>query len=332
MILYFEHYGRRGSAGQGGFCFYGNRWPQGIDPDLSNQQQVGLLWDVLCNIYNESDSNMPCHFVLRDCFGSLHATVCGRSSVTSDMDGRAGTGVELLLCLPQTAQEQQMTLDADRLFALLNAPAPPGTARQVAAGQLAAGSGGGKHVPLSEMLARAMSWNDRRIVVLSRSPDAQNQPLAREVSAILPPEQRRRFSFISYCVNWKAMLQMEIFHLVGTADTPEARSGLQYIQQETGTEVSYLIAGQKPVLPPVPQEAGADYLQRLYPMLLKAGRLELPAESGRWFSASEFAAACPKLGAVGRQALGLMLRASASKKSIYYPLSQEKQALMAALS
>ena len=127
MLIYYDHYGRRD-----GFCFFGNNWPQGIRVDNADLQGTGYLWNIFTNLYGDLGANLNAPrscFVLRDCFGPLHATVYGIAGVGQD-GRRSVTYVDFAVRIPQNREETEAEFDPRDLLRELQVPHVPGTCVQ----------------------------------------------------------------------------------------------------------------------------------------------------------------------------------------------------------
>lgn len=330
MLLYYDHYGRDPRAG---FCFFGSKWPRGIDPDINNRKGAGLLWNLFTNIYGDQGYNPGAPesiFCLRGCFGP-GSMVYGVADVRQDSAGRYGTSVDFAVAMPQTEQEYSVELDPDQMLRELQYRHQPGYTREYAAGNLPQSRVSRSAAQNYVYLANELGWSHKKVLLISRSPEREALTYARAMYSILPVQRRRTFSFVSYAVNWSTLYQMEGFDLIGVSDTPEVMGNLSSMEQ-MGEQVNYVIPERNVLhMGRSTRDAGVDYLRRVYPLLLRDGQLDLAKECGDWLGSSEYALRCAGLSNNEQMALGLMLRAAVSGKTRYYPLEQEKASMAAAV-
>lgn len=330
MLLYYDHYGRDPRAG---FCFFGAKWPQGIDPDINNRRGAGLLWNLFTNIYGDQGYNPGAPesiFCLRGCFG-LGSMVYGIADVRQDSAGRYGTSVDFAVALPQHDQERTLELDPAQMLKELRVRHQPGYSKEYQ----------GATMPRSRVLTAApqtyvrlateMAWNHKKMLLVSARPEQDTATYAQAMYAILPVQRRRSFSFVSYAVNWSTLYQMEGFDLIGVSDTPEVMGNLSAMEQ-MGEQINYLNPDRGVLhLARDTRDGGTAYLKRIYPLLLRDGQLDLARACGDWLGTSEYALRCAGLSNNEQMALGLMLRAAVSGRTRYFPLEQEKAAMAGAV-
>ncbi len=325
MLIYYDRYGRRN-----GFCFFGNNWPQGITVDNTDLQGTGYLWNIFTNLYGDLGGNLNApksSFVLRDCFGALHATVYGVAGVGKD-GGRSVTYVDFAVRIPQSREEAEADFDPQDLLRELQTPHVPGTCVQ------APPPAPRKARSVSQtavVMGRALAWRPLTMLCLGDAMPRQLPALAQQIYAVLPAARRRKFSFVSYCANWSVLCQIGGIDLIGTDLTRESLETVA-MMQHSGADLACLQQGAGALqMPPHKADAATRYLQRIYPRLLQDGMLEQPDQSARWLQSSPLAPICGKVPKVYAQALGFILRAAAGGDSLYYPLTTEKEELCAAV-
>lgn len=331
MQVYYNHYGRRD-----GFRFFGTRWPQGIGPDLTDLQGAGWLWMLFTRLYGDHcvDQSEPVsRFILRDCFGALHATVSGEARVS--IDGRRSvTEVDFVIRIPQDPQE------------LLDDPAPQAlwqevasAARQAAPGTLVQAGHTLPQLPrqvapgaAARLLGRELAWRSGTLLAAGPTVGHTLTTLAPELYAALPAARRRRFSFITHCTRWQEVFELGGIDLVGTPMTQDTVTAAAHLDQN-GRPLLFWQEGASAVhLPKLPQDPALAYLHRLYPSLLERNALDLPDRSLALLRELDFFRPCEKLPATSAQALSLMIRASRGPcRALFAPSAAEKQSLAARL-
>ena len=326
MLIYYDHYGRRD-----GFCFFGNNWPDGIRVDNADLQGTGYLWNIFTNLYGDLGANLSAPkscFVLRDCFGPLHATVYGVAGVGQD-GRRSVTYVDFAVRIPQNQEEEKTDFDPTDLLRELQVPHVPGTCVQAPPSPV------WQPLPPDEevmQLGRELAWQPLSVIWAGDNAAGSVPELARNLYNVLPSARRHSFSFVSYCANWSALCRIGGVDLIGTDQTRETLDTV-VMMQNTGANVAYLQQGSWQLrLPPAQIGAAVSYLRRIYPQLVWDKALDQPAQSARWLQESPFASDQNTPSFVEAMALGFILRAAAGGNQQYYPLTEEKRQLAAVIA
>lgn len=326
MLIYYDHYGRRD-----GFCFFGNNWPQGIRVDNADLQGTGYLWNIFTNLYGDLGANLNAPrscFVLRDCFGPLHATVYGIAGVGQD-GRRSVTYVDFAVRIPQNREEAEAEFNPRDLLRELQVPHVPGTCVQAPVPPV------WQPLPPDEaamQLGRELAWRPLSVVWAGDTAARTVPELARGLYSVLPAARRRTFSFVSYCANWSTLCRIGGVDLIGTDQTRETLDTV-VMMQNSGADVAYLQQGSRELrLPPVRTGAAGSYLRRIYPQLVRDKALDQPAQSARWLRESPFAPDQGEIPLMEAMAVGFILRAAAGGDQQYYPLTEEKQQLTAVIA
>lgn len=333
MLVYYNRYGRRD-----GFCFFSSQWPEGIDPDPMELQGAGYLWTIFPNLFGDHGVSLSApssQFILRDCFGPLHATVSGIASVK--MDGRRSvTQVDFVVRIPRNAQELLDDPDPDALLKEVQQM----VSRQVQPGFQCEAPGplpqlDHRQVPgqAAQRICRELAWRDAAAVAVGPTAGAALAAMKRELYLALPSDRRRRFSVITYCANWKPVYDLGGVDLIGTSMPEETfRQDRQFHQLGQPLFFWEETSGRIHSPASLQDDPGLPYLYRLYPSLVREGSLDLPADSLELVRGLDFFKACTGLTPVSAQAFSLMVRASRSRNGgPFLPTREEKRAVASLL-
>lgn len=335
MLFYYDCYARREQYGAEGFAFLGDRWPQGISTDMSDLRGVGMLWQLISNVFGDHGTqtgSTHSRFFLRDCFGDCHATVAGIVTLRKDRQGRIGTRADFVVCLPVSPQELTLELDPDVLFRDLQNAHAPGSQANYRADTLCRPRQAVRNAPKALLdAAFRQSFLAPGPLILPTASEEEAYQTAVWFGAMRPAGQRRRFSFLTWAVDWRRLCELPL-SLIAVAPAPMLSMQIADFARQFGYAL-YSVEGADKDPAPLPGNAAPDglaYLKRIYPTLLQNGDIDLPEQCADW-AQQALLPDDPKLARPAAMAFGLMLQAARAEKYAYYPLAEEKAALGSAL-